>query len=72
MKWSKFTEEWIIAILREKEAGLPTADICRKLGISSAIFYAGKAKLGGIDVWAEKRLKPAQRESAQQMALSRP
>ena len=49
MKRSRFTEEQIIAILREQEAGVPTAEVCRKHGISSATFYKWKAKFGGLD-----------------------
>jgi len=64
MKRSRFTEEQIIAILREQEAGLPTADICRKHGISSATFYAWKAKFGGMDVSEAKRLKALEEENA--------
>lgn len=63
MKRSRFTEEQIIAILREQEAGLPTADICRKHGISSATFYAWKAKFGGMDVSEAKRLKTLEDEN---------
>ena len=57
MKRSRFTEEQIIGILREQEAGAPTADVCRKHGISSATFYKWKAKFGGMDVSDAKRLQ---------------
>jgi len=49
MKRSKFTEEQIIGVLREQEAGAKTAELCRRHGISSATFYAWKAKFGGME-----------------------
>ena len=64
MKRSRFTEEQIIAILREQEAGRPSADVCRKHGISSATFYKWKAKFGGMDVSDAKRLKALEDENA--------
>jgi len=64
MKRSRFKEEQIIAILREQEAGSPTADVCRKHGISSATFYKWKAKLGGLDVSDARRLKALEDENA--------
>ena len=64
MKRSRFTEEQIIAILREQEAGVPTADVCRKHGVSSATFYKWKAKFGGLDVSEAKRLKALEDENA--------
>jgi putative transposase len=64
MRGSRFTEERIIAILREQEAGLSTAEVCRKHGISSARFYGGKAKYGGMDVSDARRLKGLERENA--------
>ena len=64
MRKSRFSEEPIIAILREQEAGRPTADVCRKHGISSATFYKWKAKFGGMDVSDAKRLKALEDENA--------
>jgi putative transposase len=55
MRQSKFSEEQIIAILREQEAGRPTAEVCRKHGISPATFYKWKATFGGMDVSDAKR-----------------
>ena len=64
MKHSRFKDEQIIAILREQEAGSPTADVCRKHGISSGTFYKWKAKFGGLDVSDAKRLKALEDENA--------
>jgi putative transposase len=64
MKRSRFKEEQIIAILREQEVGSPTADVCRKHGISSGTFYKWKAKFGGLDVSDAKRLKALEDENA--------
>ena len=64
MKRSRFTEEQIIGILREQEAGMKTADVCRKHGISEATFYKYKAKFGGMDVSDARKLKALEDENA--------
>ena len=64
MKRSRFTEEQIIAILREQEAGIATAEICRKQAVSSATFYAWKAKYGGLEVSQARRLRTLEDENA--------
>ena len=57
MKRSRFTEEQIIGILKEQEAGMPTAEVRRKYSISSATFYKYKAKFGGLEVSDARKLK---------------
>ena len=63
MKKARFTEEQIIGILREHEAGSATADVCRKHGVSSATFYKWKAKYGGLEVSEAKRLRSLEDEN---------
>ncbi len=64
MKRSRFSDEQIIAILKEQEAGMPTAEVCRRHGISPATFYKWKAKYGGLEVSEAKRLRSMEDENA--------
>jgi putative transposase len=64
MKRGWFSEEQIIAILKEHEAGLPVADLCRKHGVSDASIYKWKARYGGMDVSEARRLKTLEEENA--------
>ena len=63
MKRQRFTEEQIIGILREQDAGAKVADLARKHGISEATLYNWKAKYGGLDVSEVKRLKALEDEN---------
>ena len=64
MKRNRFTEEQIIGILKEHEAGVPVADLCRKHGVSDGSIYKWKAKFGGMDVSEAKRLRSLEDENA--------
>jgi putative transposase len=63
MKRKRFTEEQIIAVLREHDAGAKAADLARKHGISEATLYNWKAKYGGMDVSDAKRLRSLEEEN---------
>ncbi len=60
----RFTEEQIIKILQENEAGLGTGELCRKHGISAATFYNWKSKYGGMEVSEAKKLRSLESENA--------
>ena len=64
MKRARFTEEQIIGILAEHEAGAKCADLCRKHGMSEGTFYNWKARFGGMTVSEAKRLKTLEDENA--------
>ncbi len=64
MKNSKFSEEQIIGILKQSEAGAKTSELCRQHGVSTATFYAWRSKYGGMDVSEAKRLKQLEEENS--------
>ena len=64
MKRSRFSDEQIIGMVKEQEAGIPTAEVCRKHGVSTASFYKYKAKFGGMDVSDARKLKALEDENA--------
>ena len=63
MRKSRFSDEQIITMLREQEGGRPTAEVCRRHGVSSATFYKWKSKFGGMEVSEAKRLKTLEEEN---------
>ena len=63
MKKSRYTEEQIIGILKQHEAGVKTADLCREHGVSEATFYNWKSKYGGMDVSEAQRLRQMEDEN---------
>ncbi len=64
MKRTRFSEEQIIAILKEHEAGIPVAELCRKHGVSDASIYKWKARFGGMEVSEAKRLRSLEDENS--------
>ena len=63
MRQRRFTEEQIIGVLKQAEAGIKTAEICRQHGISSATFYKWKGKYGGLEVSEARRLRQLEDEN---------
>lgn len=63
MKKSRFSEEQIIAVLKEHQAGIPVTELCRKHGISDATFYTWRKKYGGMEVSDARRLKGLEEEN---------
>jgi putative transposase len=63
MKKSRYSEERIIAVLKEHQAGIPVGELCRKHGISDATFYTWRKKFGGMDVSDARRLKGLEEEN---------
>jgi len=64
MKTSRFSESQIVSILKQKEAGMKTAELCREHGISVATFYKWRSKYGGMDASLLKRVKELEAENA--------
>lgn len=63
MRKIRFSEEQIINVLKEQQAGVPVADLCRKLGISDATFYTWRTKCGGMEVSDARKLKAVEEEN---------
>lgn len=64
MRQSRFSDSQIVAILKESDAGIPVAEICRKNGISTALYYQWKSKFGGVSVNELKRIRELEEENA--------
>jgi len=69
MKKSRFSEDQIIRILKEQEAGAPTAEVCRRHGIGESTFYKWKSKYGGMEVSDAKKLKALEDENRRLKSL---
>ena len=63
MRKSRFSEEQIINVLKEQQAGVPVADLCRKHGISDATFYTWRRKYGGMEVSDTRKLKAVEEKN---------
>ena len=63
MRKSRFSEDQIIGILKEHQAGIPVGDLCRKHGISDATFYTWRTKYGGMEVSDARKLKSLEEEN---------
>jgi putative transposase len=63
MKKSRYSEEQIIAVLKEHQAGIPVAELCRKYGISEATFYNWRSRYGGMEISDARRLKGLEEEN---------
>lgn len=64
MRKSRFTEAQIIGMIKEQEAGMPTADVCRKHGLSQGTFYKYKSKYGGMELSDVAKMKALEDENA--------
>ncbi len=63
MRKSRFSEGQIVGVLKEAESGVPVAELCRRLGVTDATFYHGKAKYGGLEVSEARRLRALEEEN---------